>query len=209
MAFKYIGDNLSKKVESYASKQAKKIIVLVINKSVNKDVISSLETNEIFTESDGTIDFNSKTINEILLKVNTNLKSNLNKLENGEFKITDTTILTDKSKLKKGIIYEVPTGIIFNNALLANIGPKIPVRLNLVGDIVTGIDTNVIDYGINNAIIEIDIKITINEQVLLPFSSKQISVTEKVPIAIKLIQGQIPNYYANGKSGTVFLGEEN
>ena len=209
MAFKYIGDNLSKKVESYAAKQAKKIIVLVINKSVNKDVISSLETNEIFTESDGTIDFNSKTINEILLKVNTNLKSNLNKLENGEFKITDTTILTDKAKLKKGIIYEVPTGIIFNNALLANIGPKIPVRLNLVGDIITGIDTNVIDYGINNAIIEIDIKITINEQVLLPFSSKQISVTEKVPIAIKLIQGQIPNYYANGKSGTVFLGEEN
>ena len=201
--FKYIGHNLSDKVESYATKQSKKIITLVINKSIDKELISSFELNQIFTESENTIDFNSVKLNKILLEVNKKLKDNLNKLESGELKLEDETIL--KNKTKKGIVYEIPTGIIFNNALLANIGPKIPVKLHLIEDVLTGIDTNVIDYGINNAIIEVYIKITINEQVILPFSSKQISVTEKVPIAIKLIEGKVPNYYSSGKDNAVVI----
>lgn len=207
LTFKYIGSNLVRKVESYADKQAKKIITLVITKSVNKEIINTFKTDEIFTETENTVDFNSVVINQILLKVNKNLKSNLEKLEKGEIQLTDTTILSDKSKIKDGIVYEIPTGIIFNNALLANLGPKIPVKLHLVGDVLTSIDTNVIDYGINNAIIELDVVITINEQMVLPFSSKDISVTEKVPLAIKLIQGKIPNYYSNGKEGSVLINE--
>ena len=205
LTFKYIGSKLSDKVESYATKEAKKIITLVINKSVDKDIISNLDANEIFIESENTIDFDSKVINEILVTVNKKLKTNLIKLEKGNLKINSSN--NDK-KLKKGIIYEIPTGIIFNNALLSNIGPKIPVKLQLVGDILTSIDTNVVDYGINNAIIEVDIKITINEQVLLPYSSKQISVTEKIPLALKLIQGKIPNYYSNGQAGSVVLSDD-
>ena len=207
VSFKYIGNNLSNKVESYATKQAKKIITLVINKSVDKDIIDNLDTNKIFVENENTIDFDSKVINEILVTINKKLKTNLIKLEDGELEIS-SSLLSSNEKLKKGIIYEIPTGIIFNNALLSNIGPKIPVKLQLIGDVLTDIDTNVIDYGINNAIIEVDIKITINEQVLLPYSSKQISVTEKIPLALKLIQGKIPNYYSNGKTGSVVFDDD-
>ena len=207
IAFKYIGDNLSNKVNSYATKQAKKIITLVINKSVNKEVISKFDTNEIFKENENMVDFNSATLNEILLEVSSNLRENLKKLEKGEIKIDDTTILTDKTKLKDGVIYEIPSGIIFNNALLSNVGPKIPVKLHLLGDVVTSIDTKVTDYGINNAIIEVDLKIVITEQVILPFSDSQIKIVQNVPLAIKLIEGKIPNYYSNGKDGTVLIGD--
>ena len=207
IAFKYIGDNLSNKVNSYATKQAKKIITLVINKSVNKEVISKFDTNEIFKENENMVDFNSATLNEILLEVSSNLRENLKKLEKGEIKIDDTNILTDKTKLKDGVIYEIPSGIIFNNALLSNIGPKIPVKLHLLGDVVTSIDTKVTDYGINNAIIEVDLKIVITEQVILPFSDSQIKIVQNVPLAIKLIEGKIPNYYSNGKDGTVLIGD--
>ena len=67
-------------------------------------------------------------------------------------------------KLKSGIIYQVPTGIIFNNGLLSNIGPKIPVKLSLIGDVTIDIKTTIKDYGINNAVIQVSINVKVTEQ---------------------------------------------
>ena len=36
------------------------------------------------------------------------------------------------------------------------------------------------------------------EQVLLPFVSKKIKVSSEVPLAVKMIEGQVPNYYSTG-----------
>lgn len=197
--FKYIGISLTDKVESYAEAEVRKIITLVVTKSVSNEVIDSFNTNDIFIENNNTVDFNSVNINKIVAIVNRNLKQNLSDLESGKIELEQNTFLPDKSKLKKGIIYEVPSGIIFNNPILSNIGPKIPVKLHLIGDIVTGVETHVTDYGINNAIIELDLVMTIHEQMVLPFSKKEIEIKESIPIAIKMIQGKVPNYYSSGK----------
>ena len=82
--------------------------------------------------------------------------------------------------------------------ILYYLGPKIPVRLNIVGDITSNIKTKVTNYGINNALVEVFINMQIDEQVILPFSSKKISITNDIPVAIKMIQGTVPNYYFNG-----------
>ena len=179
--FKYIGISLTDKVESYAEAEVRKIVTLVITKSVSNEVIDSFNTNDIFIENNNTVDFNSVNINKIVAIVNRNLKQNLSDLESGKIELEQNTFLPDKSKLKKGIIYEVPSGIIFNNPILSNIGPKIPVKLHLIGDIVTGV------------------VMTIHEQMVLPFSKKEIEIKESIPIAIKMIQGKVPNYYSSGK----------
>lgn len=197
--FKYIGTSLTDKVESYAEAEVRKIITLVVNKSVSDEVINSFNTADIFIEVNNTVDFNSVNINKIIVRVNKNLKKNLNELETGKIDLEQNTLLPDKSKLKEGIIYEVPSGIIFNNPILSNIGPKIPVKLHLIGDIITSVETSVTDYGINNAIIELDLVMTIHEQMVLPFSKKEIEIKESIPIAIKMIQGKVPNYYSSGK----------
>lgn len=195
LIFRYIGINLSKKVEEYGKIESKKIISYVINKSLTDDVINNIK-NDLFVEKNNTIDFNSANINKLVALINRNLKTNLNDLEKGNISLEDITLFKDKSKIKKGIIYEIPTGIIFNNALLSNIGPKIPVKLHLIGDILVSVSTKINDYGINNAIIELDINIVITEQMVLPFSVNEVKVEESIPIAIKLIQGNIPNYYS-------------
>ncbi len=105
----------------------------------------------------------------------------------------------------------MPSGIVTNNALLSNLGPKIPVKFELVGDVISNIDTKITNYGINNAMIEISVNVQLNEQIILPFISKRISYTTNIPIAIKLIQGTIPNYYFNGmnkSSPNVFIPVE-
>jgi len=39
--------------------------------------------------------------------------------------------------------------------LLSNLGPKIPVKFDLVGEVIINIETKITNYGINNAMMEI------------------------------------------------------
>ena len=127
---------------------------------------------------------------------------NLKNLEEGNLDLLeasdDVLIYYDKENLKKGIIFRIPSGIVFNNSLLTNIGPKIPVRFTLVGDVLSGINTKVTNYGINNALLEVSVNIKLTLKVILPISTKEVNVETNVPIAIKMIQGNVPNYYSNG-----------
>ena len=100
--------------------------------------------------------------------------------------------------LEKGIIVEVPLGIITNSSLLYNIGPKIPVKLSLVGDVVTGFSSEVVEYGINNALLKLMIDIKVDTKIILPIVSDQITIDCSIPIAMKVIQGKIPSYYIDG-----------
>ena len=79
------------------------------------------------------LDFNPLTVNKILTKVTNSVQINLKYIEQGKVELlaltTDELIDYDINKLKKGIIYEIPTGVIFNNSFLSNLGPKLPVKL--------------------------------------------------------------------------------
>src|SRR5574344_1834313 len=110
--------------------------------------------------------------------------------------------MTDDEKLKKGIIYEVPSGLIFKNDLLSNIGPKIPVKISMRGSILSNIDTSITNYGINNALVKVNVNLTLNEQVLLPFTLKTIEVDTSIPVVIKMVEGTVPKYYSGSLSNT-------
>ena len=100
--------------------------------------------------------------------------------------------------LEKGIILEIPFGMVTGSNLLYNIGPKIPVKLSLVGDVITGFSTDVVEYGINNALIKLLIDVEVNTRIVLPIVSEEYTITASIPIAMKVIQGKIPDYYMNG-----------
>ena len=104
----------------------------------------------------------------------------------------------DSDLLEKGIILEVPLGVISNSALLTNLGPKVPVKLSLIGDVSSGFSTEVEEYGINNALITLNVDIKVNAKVVLPFVSDDMNIDASIPIAMKVIQGKIPEYYLNG-----------
>ena len=135
----------------------------------------------------------NKTLNMITNLVALNLKM----IEEGNIEMVDIFDNSeyDVSKLKKGIIYEIPMGAVTKSSLIANLGPKIPVRMHIIGDVVSNLETNVKEYGINNALIEIGVSVSVNSLVNLPFVSKKITVSTVIPLSLKLIQGNIPSYY--------------
>lgn len=198
----------------YAQMEARKIASIIINDAVNQNITNDIDIEELFiitrdTNNEvKTIDFNPIIVNQILTETTILVQSNLRYLEQGKVDMLNLTnnalIDYNQDKLKQGIIYEIPSGVIFGNSFLANIGPKIPVKFSLVGDIVGYINTNVTDYGINNALIEVNIVLELSEQVILPFVSEKITIDTTIPVALKLIQGSVPNYYLNGLNSPSF-----
>lgn len=203
----YCGKKVFPVVMQQAQIDCKKMAITIIKNSLNDDVLSTLDEDELFyivKNNNGevqTIDFNPVVVNKFLRKTTSVVSENLKKIEKGD--ISDISFLDtedfDIKNLKNGVISEIPMGIISNNVLLSNLGPKIPVRINLVGNVVSSIETKTSNYGINNAIIEIYAKVEVTEEVIIPFQTDRIKVTNNVPIAIKVIQGTVPDYYSGGK----------
>ena len=177
ISFQYLNKKSKTIFMDYSIIETKKIISKVIVDSID---INNINTNDLFIilkNKDDTIesiDINSKYINYILNNTTNVLDKNLNKLEN------------DKS------IFMLP---LFNNTVISNIFPKIPVRINIIGNTLCLIDTKIESYGINNALFKIDLNVKLDIRILLPFVSKITTVETNIPIVIKLIEGKIPSYY--------------
>lgn len=207
-SFKFINSKISPILFDYAFLESRKFASIIINSAISENITENVSVDELFLmskKSNGdieTIDFNPIVVNKILTKITSSVQNSLKLLEQGK---VDSLSLSDElfidydiDNLKKGIICTIPSGVVFNNSLLANIGPKIPVKLNLAGDIVSYINTKVTNYGINNALIEVNIVLELTEQVILPFNSSKIKIETSIPVALKLIQGSVPEYYLNG-----------
>lgn len=194
-------------LKSYAQSEVKKLTILIINKSITKQLYN-IDTEEIFTvvyNDKGEItliDFDSKASSKILSAITSLVELNLRAVEEGKIDMLELpdNSLSDYNMdlLEKGIIVNIPWGIVTGSNLLYNLGPKIPVKLSLVGDVSTGFNTEVVEYGINNALLKLMIDIKVDTKIILPIISDQITIDCSIPIAMKVVQGTIPNYYING-----------
>ena len=188
----------------YSKLETKKIISSVVNSSVTNYVKDNIDTNNLLiTTKDNSgniksIDFNTKEVNRILTGTSKIVEENLRYLENGKLDKLGINTNISNSRLNKGVVFELPSGIIFNNNIMSNIMPKIPIKLELVGNIICYINTDIKNYGINSALITINIAVVAEEKILLPFSNTTTKVKTNIPIVMKLIEGDIPSYYMDG-----------
>ncbi|MGM9876880.1 MAG: sporulation protein YunB [Bacilli bacterium] len=194
-------------LKSYAEAETKKLTILIINKAVTKQLYN-MDVEELFKvtyNKDGEIiliDFDTKKTSKILSNMTSLVELNMRAVEEGKI---DMLELPENSLsnynmdlLSKKIICEIPFGLVTGSNLLANVGPKIPVKISLVGDVSTNFSTEVVEYGINNALLKVMINIKVTTKVILPISSEELTIDANIPIGMKVIQGKIPNYYLNG-----------
>lgn len=206
--FQYASKVITPKLETYAESELQKFNSLIINKMIVKEINDTISMEDLFIISKDeensihTIDFNPIAVNRLLSIVTNSLQTDFKNLEQGNYEVLELedTILSsyDKDLLKRGIVFTIPSGMISNNPFFSNLGPKIPVRFSLIGNITSKINTKVTNYGINNALLEVNIDVTITERMILPFLTKNISTTVSVPMVIKMVQGTVPNYYFGG-----------
>lgn len=198
-----IGKKLNPTIRNYSTVEAKRFGTFIINYSLDKDFLKSLN-GDIFETTNNNkgeiqmIDFKTKEVNEVLEKATAKVQKQLIDLENGNIdnmNIADTFKGLRYKKIKNGVVCELPMGVIFSNALLSNSGPIIPIKFNFIGQVLTNLNTKVETYGINSVYIEVKLHIEITELITMPLKTEEVKIETDVPLTIKVIQGSIPNYY--------------
>lgn len=202
-----IGNIVNPILIDYAEIETKRLATTIINQAVTEEVTNLLENDDLFEMTKNeegeiqAVDFNSSIVNQVLQMATDAVQEQLLALENGDvdkFEVPASLKSMSLSKLKEGIVCEIPLGVLTGNSLLANVGPKFPVRLAFVGDVLGNVNTKINNYGINNAMVEIGVHIEVTQQIILPLVSKEVLIATDIPVAIKMVQGKVPTYYQNG-----------
>ena len=192
-------------VMSYAKNQLQNIATLVIKQGIaESDVVSFDITDAIMFEENyageiTSIVINTPLLNNLLISTTERIEDKLLLVETGDFSELGLTSV-ETGPLAEGIGIEVPLFSAFNLSMLHQYGPKIPVAIDVIGNAETDVVTNVKEYGINNALLEILLDIEVKMQVQLPFKSEELEVNVHSPLIVKLINGPIPEYYYIGNS---------
>lgn len=188
---------------NYMEVQTKRMGIEVLRNTGSEELNKLLKNNkyyEIVKNNDGeieSINFDTTILNEALIIVSKNVRKRLNEIEEGKNLPSEMFYSNLNKKIKNKIVYMVPIGIVFNNAFLYNLGPKIPVKIEYSGNVGLDVKTSVKAYGVNSALIEIYVYVEVTQRTILPFTSKDTKLTSKIPIVLKVVKGSVSNYISN------------
>ncbi|MDM5190618.1 sporulation protein YunB [Bacillus sp. DX4.1] len=192
-----VNKNIQPTLIKYAEMQTKKMATVVMTKAVKDRINEGFDVDSLMkvqNDKNGkvsTIDLNTKQVNEILTSTTTYIEKYLHQVENGDVKALG---LLEEG----GASMSVPLGRITDNALLGNIGPDIPIDFTTIGHVGTDIKQKIEQHGINNTAIKIVMEVDVTLQVIIPFRTKEITVKQHIPIATRIVQGEVPAYYGSG-----------
>ncbi|RSK24625.1 sporulation protein YunB [Bhargavaea beijingensis] len=210
-AFFYaLNARLGPALADYAEVQTQKIASEVIAKAIDARTANVLDINDIieYVPSEQsemvTAKLNTEIINRFIAETHGLVSDHLEMAEAGELntlpKLENIEYDVETMKDRDGIVFFVPLGQALGMPIIGNLGPKIPIRFHVIGDVHANPNTEIREFGINNALVQVDAIIQVNVRIIVPFASKQSRVEQRIPIAIGLVQGQVPHIFNKGEN---------
>ncbi|WP_278335899.1 sporulation protein YunB [Desnuesiella massiliensis] len=92
---------------------------------------------------------------------------------------------------------EVPLGHMFKNNILADIGPRVKIKMQPIGHIETMYSSDFESAGINQIRHKIYIMVKTKIRVTIPLDSHDIEVKNEIPVCETIIMGKVPNTLAD------------
>lgn len=196
--FKFYSQKLTPKIVEVAESRIKRFTESFLSNNIGYDILSGDVIDDIlviYLNDDNEILYVDYNLEQAYLALNTvteELNELLVDLENGQISNnTDNSI----ENTKYGLVLKVPMFIASDSALLANLGPNVYLKVNFVGSLLTNIRSQIVDYGMNNALVELYVTIKITEELLSPVTKNTIEIEYDVLIASKVINGRVPTFY--------------
>lgn len=192
-----------------AKTETQRIGTLAINEAVSKKILENTDMDELIQiqqDNSGkiiSVGFNPVIYNRVLQQTTQRVQSYLNDISLGKVKdlaIPDSIEIEQDGErnIQNGIIHTIPLGQASNNALLAHLGPKVPVRLTAIGDVKSQLSESIIPVGINNTYIRVSVDITVDVKVVIPFATDTHVVETSIPVGMVFVQGEVPDFYNSG-----------
>ena len=182
----------SETVRTYAANRATLQMSVIINEAISREIVPNIQAEEL-----------------IHMKLNT------------EGQVTDVFIdvyrinllLTNMTReIQERLIHQIheeklslPLGVMFGHPWFSAMGPKVPIQIEMVGNVLSDIVTRTELYGINNTLMEVNIRTEINFLVMIPFQRQEIQVVTNTPLVINMIQGEVPRYYYSSRENGEFI----
>ncbi|MBS4192103.1 sporulation protein YunB [Bacillus sp. FJAT-49705] len=199
-----INRNLEPFLMDIAKTKATQFAVQAINDAIDKNISESIDINELIVKHENagepSYSFNQQMVNKVNSQAVKRIQKYLDLVEAGEldkldnFK-NDINIDPEKTKDANGIVYHIPLGMATNMTLLSNLGPEIPVRLQILGDVTPNVETKIVSTGINNTYIEVYIKVNVQMNVIIPRMEEPIEISNQVKVGDLFLPGKVPQYY--------------
>ncbi len=134
----------------------------------------------ITKDKDGNIKMvgtNVVTVNEIISDIPIHIQEELEKTENSSFNIR--------------------LGSFLGSNLFAGRGPKINIKMEVIGNLDTDLKSEFTAAGVNQTLHRIYLEIKCNVIILTPFETIEEQIVNQVLLAERLIVGDVPNSYYN------------
>ncbi len=192
----YYNKRISNKIISIAQIKINEYSNDIIMDSFNKQILDEHEINNIIKISKNksdeiiAVDFDLNKAYLVSMNVSKNIRDSLNNLEKQNLKEEFLDYYQ-----KDGFVLLLPIGLASKNIYFSNLGPRIPVRIKFVGNLTTGLQTKIKEYGVNNSLIEVYLKVSLNEEIIVPYSSKKINNSCEILLSSQVIEGIVPSIY--------------
>ncbi|MFB5660873.1 sporulation protein YunB [Alteribacillus sp. HJP-4] len=182
-----------------ANLETQKMATTAINHAV-KDTLQEVDMTELIEidKNDNgeitSIGFDGTVYNHVVTNAVDEAQVFLKHMEAGE-------LPGSSNHLNAGSIYNIPLGRVTNNALLAQIGPLVPVELTAIGDVDVELNEKVQERGINNTWVRVSLELMVDVNIIIPFATNTETVQTTIPIGMMFIPGEVPNFYSENGSG--------
>ena len=95
------------------------------------------------------------------------------------------------------VLLMLPIGMVSNYVFLNNLGPRLPIIFHFVNSVFTNVKTKMTNYGINNALVEIYLEVSLNYELITPVNFENKNINFNIMLGSKIINGTVPNWYGN------------
>lgn len=206
-----IDKGISPPLMEIAERKTVEFATRTINAAVKStEKLSFEELVDLSVDANGhvsTLGWNSQAMNEALRTATERAEYFLYQMNNGdELDIDDPNVepldaddSVDDLPKRDPTVVEIPIGQVTGNTILANLGPKIPVHFEIVGNITTDVVHEVKEFGVNAALIEIYIPVSVQVQIVIPFSTTIADISTRVFVDSRVIMGDVPQFFSHGE----------
>ena len=181
LIFNLISKEMKPYFINYIRFKSESVVVKEVNEIVNQRLSNNFINNSINSVENNVININTSIINSIMANV----------------------VCSANKTISNGLVYIVPANIMFNDILWFDVGLDIPVKAHPVENIKGKIVSEVKEYGINNAMIDIVLILDVSIKIIVPYIKDSVDFELSFPLVSKIVQGDIPDYYV----GSHILGE--
>lgn|GEM_PF-462370 len=208
-----VNERVSPVLMEIAKSKTKQIATYAVNSGLDKQELHEMEKyqsddgkSDLYTitydkeDQITSVNYNMVAVTQIFSEVTQKIQHYLRAVEEGTINPTNADFNDIQAKSgKKGVIARIPLGQATENVLFSNLGPTIPVRMVVTSNVIPNIKNKVQEVNINGAYIQIYLDVKVQVRVVLPFETKNASISTTIPITSQFLPGKVPNYYSRGQ----------